>query len=131
MEGVSQMYLNYYNTFFYLNTQLGCMKICLTVAMTTGGGSRLVSLLSTEMCSIFSQAASSLHHDTLARTFSGCLISSQHGPLIFLSRRNVSRDDVFAPNMWENVLYFFPVGGGPTDACVQNWIIISISIRHR
>lgn len=71
----------------------------LTVAMTIGGGSKSVSFRIMLMRSIFSQTASSLHHDTLASTFSGCFTSNQHGPLIFLSKRNVSRDDVLVPKI--------------------------------
>lgn len=91
-------------------------NIVLTVAMMTGGGSKSVSFLIMLMCSIFSQDASSLHHETLARTFSDCFTSNQQGPLIFLSRSNVSRDEVLVPKIWENVRYFLPVGGAGKDA---------------
>lgn len=84
----------------------------LTVAITTGGGSKSLSSLMTLIFSILSHAASILHQDTLARTFSGFFISSQHGPLILRSRRKVSSEGVVAPKMWEKVRYFLFVGGG-------------------
>lgn len=89
----------------------------LTAAMTTGGGSKSASFRITVTCSIFVQAASSLHHDTFACTASGSFISNQQGPLIFLSRRRASKEDVLVPKMCENVRYFLLVDGGGTVAC--------------
>lgn len=91
-------------------------NIILTVATTIGGGSKSGSFLTILMCSIFSQVASSLHHEIFVRTFSGCFTSNQQGPLIFLSRRNVSSDEVLVPNIWEKVRYFLLVGSGGMDA---------------
>lgn len=92
--------------------------------MTTGGGSKSESFRITLIFSIFSHAASSLHHDTFASTASGSLISNQQGPLTFLSSRKVSNDDIMVPKMCENVRYFLFVGGGGKVACKEGQLII-------
>lgn len=68
--------------------------------MVSGGG---FSFLNTETSSGLRQFASNLHQDTLFETYSGFLISSQQGPLIFFSSKNVSKELVLEPNMWLKV----------------------------
>ena len=47
----------------------------------------------------------------------GVLMSSQHGPLIFLLRRKCSRLVVLIPNTWENVAPFRSTGSVGYSAC--------------